>query len=100
MYARFIAATFAALFTVVPVQAQNPAPDKPETNCTPSASSATAPSNSRQTTGSTANSMEIGKSAILPNASGHASSAAPTVQSGGQPMEARPNCPPEQTRQN
>ncbi|MDQ8730552.1 hypothetical protein [Bradyrhizobium sp. LHD-71] len=97
MHARFIAATFAMLFLVAPASAQTTAPAKPDTNCTPSAR-AEAPPKQDQTSGSTAKSMEIGKSAILPSASGHANSAAPTVQNNGEPMEARPNCPPDQTK--
>jgi hypothetical protein len=38
--------------------------------------------------------MAIEKSAILPDAGG-SNSAAPTVQSGGKPMEVRPECPPD-----
>jgi hypothetical protein len=42
--------------------------------------------------------MAIDKNAILPSASGHASSAAPTVQSNGEPMQVRPECPPDQAK--
>jgi hypothetical protein len=38
--------------------------------------------------------MAVEKSAILPEAGG-ANSAAPTVQSGGKPMEVRSECPPD-----
>jgi hypothetical protein len=38
--------------------------------------------------------MAMEKSAILPDAGG-SNSAAPTVQSGGKPMEVRPECPPD-----
>ena len=98
MRAHFIAAAFAGLFAVSPALAQNSAAsNNPETNCTP-ASAAAAPSVSGRTTGSTADSAAIEKSAILPSAGGHANSAAPTVQSGGKPMEVRPDCPPDQTK--
>lgn len=95
MYTRLIAAALLAL-AASPALAQNAAPNKAETNCTPAA--AGAPSGSGQTTGSTADSAAIEKSAILPSAGGHANSAAPTVQSGGKPMEVRPDCPPDQTK--
>jgi hypothetical protein len=39
--------------------------------------------------------MAMEKSAILPDAGGEGTSAAPTVQSGGKPMEVRKDCPPE-----
>lgn len=64
-------------------------PNKPDMNCN---TASTAPG-AAQTTGTT--SMAVEKSAILPSAGNHASSAAPTVQSDGKPMEARPDCPPE-----
>jgi hypothetical protein len=94
MHARFI--VVATLLAATPAFAQTSAPadNKPETNCTPSA----AASGSGQTTGSTANSMAVEKNAILPSAGGHASSAAPTVQSNGEPMKMRPDCPPDQTK--
>ena len=38
--------------------------------------------------------MAVGNSAVLPEAGG-AHSAAPTVQSGGKPMEVRKDCPPD-----
>lgn len=95
MQAHLIAAGFAALIAVTPALAQTqPTQDKPETNCaTSSASSA-----SGQTTGSAGNAMDIGKNAILPSASGHANSAAPTVQNDGKPMQVRPDCPPDQPK--
>ena len=97
MHTRWIAAAlFALAVTVTPALAQNAAPGKPETNCT--LSSAASRTGSGQTTGSTADSAAIEKSAILPSAGGHANSAAPTVQSGGKPMEVRPDCPPDQTK--
>ena len=42
----------------------------------------------------TSNSMNMEKSAVVPEAGG-ANSAAPTVQSGGKPMEVRSDCPPD-----
>jgi hypothetical protein len=42
----------------------------------------------------TSNSIAMEKSAILPDAGG-SNSAAPTVQSGGKPMEVRTECPPD-----
>ncbi|WP_424629405.1 hypothetical protein [Bradyrhizobium sp. SYSU BS000235] len=71
--------------------ANSPSSDKTETSCNTAAPSTTT-GNADKTTG-TSTAME--KSAILPSAGGHASSAAPTVQSDGKPMEARPDCPPE-----
>lgn len=93
MRTQLIAAAFAALFAAAPSLAQTnaPAADKTETSCN-TASSATTSGNADKTTG-TSTAME--KSAILPSAGGHASSAAPTVQSDGKPMEVRPECPPE-----
>jgi hypothetical protein len=95
MHAHLIAAGLATMLAATPALAQTQA-NKPETNCTPSASSA--PSGSGQTTGSTGNSMSIDKNAILPSAGGHANSAAPTVQKEGQPMQVRPDCPPDQAK--
>ena len=98
MRAQFVVAAFAGLFAVTPLLAQTTAPtseapakDKTETSCNTAPSSATTGSADKSTGTSTA--ME--KSAILPSAGGHANSAAPTVQSDGKPMEARPDCPPE-----
>ena len=69
-------------------------PQKAETNCTTSSAAA----GSGQTTGSSGNAMAMEKSAILPSAGNHASSAAPTVQSDGKPMQVRPDCPPDQAK--
>jgi hypothetical protein len=105
MKTRIVAATFAMLFAVTPTLAQTAAPasgsNKPETGCTPSAAASgggQTASDSGQTTGSTGNSMAIEKNAILPSAGGHAQSAAPTVQNNGEPMQVRPDCPPDQTK--
>ena len=98
-----------ALFAVTllagaPVLAQTsvPASDKPETGCTPSAAVGSGRAiESGQTTGSTANpeanSAAVDKSAVLPSAGQHASSAAPTVQRNGEPMQVRPGCPPDES---
>ena len=72
--------------------AQTPAPaagNKPETSCTTTTGSATAGTSEEKTQ----NSMAMEKSAVLPDAGGHANSAAPTVQSGGKPLEVRSECP-------
>jgi hypothetical protein len=97
MKVHLVAAFVVASLAVAPAlaQTQAPASNKPETGCTPSA----AASGSGQTTGSTANATAIEKNAILPSAGGHANSAAPTVQSNGEPMRVRPDCPPDQAKQ-
>jgi hypothetical protein len=73
--------------------AQSTAPsgdkNKAETSCT---TTGTATSGSGEE--KTANSMAVEKSAVLPDAGG-ANSAAPTVQSGGKPLEVRKDCPPD-----
>ena len=91
MIYRPVAAIVAGLLMAGTAVAQTSAPatQKPETNCT-TASSATSGSADEKTS----NSMAMGKSAILPEAGG-ANSAAPTVQSGGKPMEVRSECPPD-----
>jgi hypothetical protein len=63
--------------------------NKPETNCT-----TTGAATSGHGEDKTKTSMAIGNSAILPSAGG-SNSAAPTVQSGGKPMEVRKDCPPD-----
>ena len=63
--------------------------NKAETNC---ATTGAATSGSGEDKTNT--SMAIGNSAILPDAGG-TNSAAPTVQSGGKPMEVRKDCPPD-----
>lgn len=84
-------AVLAGLLVASPAAAQTttPSSEKQETSCNTSAA-ATSDSASK-----TSNSMAMEKSAILPSAGGHANSAAPTVQSGGRPMEVRPDCPPD-----
>lgn len=93
MRTQLIAAAVAGLFAAMPSLAQSPAPasDKPETSCNTTPPGAT--TGNADTKAQTSTSME--KSAILPSAGGHASSAAPTVQSDGKPMAVRPDCPPE-----
>ncbi len=95
MRIQLVVAAFAGLFAVTPSLAQTTAPtneaparDKTETSC-----NTASPSTTTDKTTGTSTAME--KSAILPSAGGHANSAAPTVQSGGKPMEVRPDCPPE-----
>jgi hypothetical protein len=91
MIARIAAGIFAGSLVAGAAFAQTAAPsvNKPETSCTTS---------SAATTGSvgekTSNSVAMEKSAILPDAGG-SNSAAPTVQSGGKPMEVRSDCPPD-----
>jgi hypothetical protein len=63
---------------------------KAETSCT-TTGAATSGSGGQKD----AKSLAMEKSAILPSASGHANSAAPTVQSDGKPMEVRKDCPPD-----
>jgi hypothetical protein len=70
-------------------QSTTPSSEKQETSCT-TPSAATSGSGSERTS----NSMAVEKSAVLPDAGG-SNSAAPTVQSGSKPMEARPDCPPD-----
>ena len=62
---------------------------KPETSCT-TTGAATSGSGEEKTS----NSMAMEKSAVLPDAGG-SNSAAPTVQSGGKPLEVRSECPPD-----
>lgn len=64
---------------------------KPETSCTTTTGAATSGSGMDKTQ----NSMAMEKSAVLPEAGGHANSAAPTVQSGGKSLEVRSECPPD-----
>jgi hypothetical protein len=91
MIYRLTAALDAGLLTAGAAAAQSTAPSgaKPETNCTDSSSATTGSAAEK-----TSNSMAMEKSAILPDAGG-TNSAAPTVQSGGKPMEKRADCPPD-----
>ena len=95
MIHRIAAAIFASSLLVGTAIAQKSAPStqQQDTNCTTTTGAATSGSGTSEQ--KTANSLAVEKSAILPNASGHANSAAPTVQSGGKAMEARKDCPPE-----
>ena len=84
-------------------QTSTPSSDKPETGCTPSAAAESGQTTGGgQTTGSSANleskPAAVEKNAILPSADQHASSAAPTVQRNGEPMQVRPDCPPDESR--
>ncbi|MFH1344788.1 MAG: hypothetical protein ABIL01_26850 [Pseudomonadota bacterium] len=92
MIYRIAAAVFAgSLFAGVAVaQSTAPSAPQPDTSCT-TTGAATSGSGEQKT----ANSLATEKSAILPSASGHANSAAPTVQSGGKPMAASKDCPPD-----
>ena len=63
--------------------------NKAETNCTTTGAATSGHGEEKTNT-----SMAIGNSAILPDAGG-TNSAAPTVQSGGKPMEVRKDCPPD-----
>jgi hypothetical protein len=91
MIHRFAAAIFASslLAGAATAQSTTPPSQKPETNCTTSPAATTGSGDEK-----TKNSLAIGNSAILPDAGG-ANSAAPTVQSGGKPMEVRADCPPD-----
>jgi hypothetical protein len=91
MIYRATAAVFAGLLIAGAAAAQTAAPTgaKPETSCT-TTGAATSGSGEEKTS----NSMAVEKSAVLPDAGG-ANSAAPTVQSGGKPLEVRSDCPPD-----
>jgi hypothetical protein len=91
MIYRVAAAIFAGSLFVGAAAAQSAtsSSEKPETNCTTSPAATTGKVGEK-----TSNSMAMEKSAILPEAGG-SNSAAPTVQSGGKPMEVRSECPPD-----
>jgi hypothetical protein len=88
---RVAAAIVAGLLSVSAAAAQSTGTsgDKPETACTTSPAATTGKGEEK-----TANSMAVGKSAVLPDAGG-ANSAAPTVQSGDKPLKVSPDCPPD-----
>lgn len=88
---RVAAAIVAGLLGVSAAAAQSTGTSdaKPETACT-TLPAATSGSGEEKT----ANSMAVGKSAVLPDAGG-TNSAAPTVQSGGKPLKVSPDCPPD-----
>ena len=82
-----VLAAAAALMLSGSASAQDKAPAselKPMLNCHPPSNGAPA-----------WNSEAVEKSAILPSAGGGTTSAAPTVQRHGLPVEARSDCPPE-----
>jgi hypothetical protein len=91
MMTRVAAAIVAAILSVNAAAAQSTgaSPQKQDTACTTSPA-ATSGSGEEKT----ANSVDIGKSAIVPEAGG-SDSAAPTVQSGGKPIKVSPDCPPD-----
>jgi hypothetical protein len=91
MIYRAAAAIFAGILVSGAAAAQTAAPSaaKPETSCT-TTGAATSGSGEEKTS----NSMAVEKSAVLPDAGG-SNSAAPTVQSGGKPLEVRSECPPD-----
>ena len=88
---RVAAVIVAAALSVGTAAAQSAAAsgDKPETACTTSPAATTGKGEEK-----TANSVDVGKSAVLPDAGG-ANSAAPTVQSGDKPLKVSPDCPPD-----
>jgi hypothetical protein len=88
---RVVAVAFAGSLLVSASFAEPAAPssEKSETSCTTSTAAMSGSGDEK-----TSNSVAVEKSAILPDAGG-ANSAAPTVQSGGKPMEIRPDCPPD-----
>ena len=91
MMVRAVAAGLAGMLVAGAAMAQVAGPSgKPETSCT---TTGAATSGSGEET--TKNSMAMEKSAVLPEAGGHSGSAAPTVQSGGKPLEVRSECPPD-----
>ena len=88
---RVAAAIVAGLLSVNAAAAQSAGAsgNKPETACTTSPSATVGQGEEK-----TANSIDVGKSAVLPDAGG-ANSAAPTVQSGNKPLKVSPDCPPD-----
>jgi hypothetical protein len=90
MIARAVAAGLAGLLVAGSAIAQVAGPGKPETSCTTTGAATTGGGDDK-----TQNSMAVEKSAVLPDAGGHSGSAAPTVQSGGKPLEVRSECPPD-----
>jgi uncharacterized low-complexity protein len=89
----FIATALAGLFAVTPALSQTNAPAagaKAETSCNTTSNTTTGRAGKSGET-----SMAMEKSAILPDAGGEGTSAAPTVQSDGKSMEVRKDCPPE-----
>ena len=92
MIYRATTALFAGVIVAGAAVAQTAAPSaaKPETSCTTTGAATSGGGDEK-----TSNSMAVEKSAVLPDAGGHSNSAAPTVQSGGKPLEVRSECPPD-----
>jgi hypothetical protein len=88
---RVAAAILVVALSVSTATAQSTAAsgDKAETACTTSPAATVGKGEEK-----TANSMAVGKSAVLPDAGG-SNSAAPTVQSGDKPLKVSPDCPPD-----
>jgi hypothetical protein len=91
---RVVAAIVAGLLSMSAAAAQSAGTSgaKPETACTTSPAATSGSGDEK-----TANSMAVGKSAVLPDAGG-ANSAAPTVQSGDKALKVSPDCPPDSKR--
>ena len=93
MIHRTAIAILAGFLAVGAASAQTAAPSgdakKAETNCATTGAATSGHGEDKTNT-----SMAIGNSAILPDAGG-TNSAAPTVQSGGKPMVASKDCPPD-----
>ena len=93
MIYRVAIAILAGALAAGAASAQTAAPsgdaNKAETNCATTGAATSGHGEDKTNT-----SMAIGNSAIVPEAGG-TNSAAPTVQSGGKPMEVRKDCPPD-----
>ena len=92
MFHRIAIAILAGTLAAGAASAQTTTPsgaNKAETNCATTGSATAGHGEDKTNT-----SMAIGNSAILPDAGG-TKSAAPTVQSGGKPMVAHKDCPPD-----
>ena len=92
MFHRIAIAILAGTLAAGAASAQTATPSgakKAETNCATTGSATAGHGEDKTNT-----SMAIGNSAIVPEAGG-TNSAAPTVQSGGKPMEVRKDCPPD-----
>ena len=92
MFHRIAIAILAGTLAAGAASAQTATPsgaNKAETNCATTGSATAGHGEDKTNT-----SMAIGNSAIVPEAGG-TNSAAPTVQSGGKPMEVRKDCPPD-----
>lgn len=89
MLDRIAAAVLAASLTGAAMAQPATTGQKSETSCTTSPAATSGHGEEK-----TSNSMAVEKSAVLPDAGG-ANSAAPTVQSGGKPMQVARDCPPD-----